>query len=682
MKRITYFLILILLFITNTYGNSHYIDGKLKDYVLDESKFELFIDSGKVETFSSISSKQFLPFQLPICSNEDHSYWIKFNLDFAPEDEEKWVIEIYENHINHLTAYIPWRDSTYREVRTGDSKKFKEREYQHINFVFDLNKEYAKGRPIYLKIKSRNPIWGISTHIRTNTYFTFYAVNEYFLLGVFYGILFIMCIYNLLFYFSTRERVYVYYSLYIASFALYAMLEDGIGFSYVWGDKPMFTQLFLMTSRLLLLLTYVIYSMSFLKLSELFPKLYRVVQIALFVFLINHILEKVFNYYNPAMYGMPFIVVYIVGIYTYMRGYKPARFFVAGSTFVVLSILTMLARNVGYTSEIFLINLIMVYATNIGITLEIIILSIALGDRIRYLKMQEEISREQIIEQLKVNQKLKDKVNLELEEKVRERTHELETKNKNIYDSLNYALRIQKAVLPSREAIAEVVPKNFVFHLSKDIVSGDFYWFHKKGDLIYVAAVDCTGHGVPGAFMSIMGSNLLHFVVTELNLSDPGTILDRMNFELKKRISSNPNDLEDQYGMDLALAVINESTFEVSFAGAFNPLVIASKKELNILKANRFPLGRSFYDIKGKSFDTHTAQLHKGDVLYLFSDGFKDQFGGKNGDRYTTTKFYELLKEISHLSMEDQKACVENELYNWKNQHEQIDDILVIGIKF
>jgi serine phosphatase RsbU (regulator of sigma subunit) len=199
--------------------------------------------------------------------------------------------------------------------------------------------------------------------------------------------------------------------------------------------------------------------------------------------------------------------------------------------------------------------------------------------------------------------------------------------------------------------------------------------------LIFVAAVDCTGHGVPGAFMSIMGSNLLHFAVRELQLDDPGKILDRMSFELKKRITSKPNDLEDQYGMDMALCVINTETKELKYAGAFNPLVIVSENSFDLLEADRFPLGRSFYNTGDKNFSTQTKSLGEKDHIYLFSDGYKDQFGGANAEKYSSTKFNQLLQKASKLSIEEQKIFIEDELLQWKNDHEQIDDILVIGLE-
>lgn len=678
--------ILIILLLTSYFNllnaKSIQIDGSINNYPIESTYYEIYVDSGKSETIHTIKDKKFQPFHLPLCENPELYYWVRFNLDVLSEDDKKWVLEVYEHHIDDFTCYIPWKDNDYKIVSTGDAKRYKEREYQHINFVFDIHGNYIKGRPFYFRVKSLNRIWGITSHVRTNSYYTFYAVNEYFILGIFYGILFIMGIYNLLFFFSTKERVYVYYSLYIASFALNSMMEDGIGFAYLWSNKPYLTELFAYITRLLLMFLYVVYSLSFLKLKELFPTMNKVVKYTLLIYFVNFTLEKVFSYYLPFMYFLPFLVVYLTGIYTFIKGYKPARFFIAGSTFVVISIIALLARDGGHVIGISFINIILVYATNIGITIEILILSVAIGDRIRFLKEQEEIAREQIIQQLRENQKLKDKINLELESKVRERTIELENKNKNIFDSLNYALRIQNAVLPSYNTIAEIVPKCFIFHQPKDIVSGDFYWFHKQDNLVFAAAVDCTGHGVPGAFMSIMGSNLLHFAVRELHLKDPGEILDRMSFELKKRISSNPNDLEDQHGMDIALAVIDTNSKEVKYAGAFNPLIIVSKnREIDILTANRFPLGRSFYDTENQKFTTKTKAFNEGDCFYLFSDGFKDQFGGKTGEKYTSTKFYNLLTEVSKLPMEDQKVRIEDEFIQWKSEFEQIDDILVIGLK-
>lgn len=254
----------------------------------------------------------------------------------------------------------------------------------------------------------------------------------------------------------------------------------------------------------------------------------------------------------------------------------------------------------------------------------------------------------------------------------------LEEKNKDILDSIRYAKRLQSSILPTEEHTRRVLGDHFVFYKPKDIVSGDYYCVFEQMDKVICAAVDCTGHGVPGAFMSILTFNILHQVIMEDRVTKPSDILDLCARLLPTRLKQQ-SDAQGADGMDIAIAVLDKRKSMVEYSGAFNPLWIIRKGNVVELPADKISIG-SEAGYKG-GFHHHQAALLPGDCIYLFSDGYADQFGGEKGKKLMTRNFRSLLAEISIHPMEDQRRILETRLLQWQGTHEQVDDILVIGIR-
>jgi len=277
----------------------------------------------------------------------------------------------------------------------------------------------------------------------------------------------------------------------------------------------------------------------------------------------------------------------------------------------------------------------------------------------------------------------------ELEQKVKDRTaevvrqkEEIEIKNKHITDSIRYAKRIQNAILPPDSYVKQLLPKSFILYKPKDIVSGDFYWMTKKNNLVIYAAVDCTGHGVPGAFMSIVGNNQLNYAVDVKKAREAATILDYLNEgvieTLRERGQESINGVKD--GMDLALCVVDYKNMKLQFAGANNPLCLVRDNEIIQIKGDRMAIGGNYENDLPK-FTNHELELKKGDVIYTFSDGYPDQFGGEDGRKFMLKKFRELLLKIHKNPIDQQEQILDEILEQWRGKEEQVDDILVIGIK-
>lgn len=273
------------------------------------------------------------------------------------------------------------------------------------------------------------------------------------------------------------------------------------------------------------------------------------------------------------------------------------------------------------------------------------------------------------------------KENKLLENKVTERTKELAEKNRDITSSIEYAKRIQEAILPSKELIFSKIKNAFILYKPKDIVSGDFYWFGEKDNYKIIAVVDCTGHGVPGAFMSMIGHNLLNQIVVEKGFSDPGLILGELHKGVQSALKQGKNEIDTNDGMDVSLLAINTETRECHWAGAFRSLVIInSEGELEKIEGNKYPVGGAQLD-STRVFTTQVRHLNKSDNLYMSTDGYADQFGGSKGKKFMVRQFHDNLISIHQYSVAEQQKALENHFNDWKGNFEQVDDVLVIGIK-
>ncbi|HET6245944.1 MAG: tetratricopeptide repeat protein [Bacteroidetes bacterium] len=259
----------------------------------------------------------------------------------------------------------------------------------------------------------------------------------------------------------------------------------------------------------------------------------------------------------------------------------------------------------------------------------------------------------------------------------------IEGKNKDITDSINYAKRIQEAILPPDNLVKQLLPDSFIFYKPKDIVSGDFYWMERdksfnfpSNQLVFLAAADCTGHGVPGAMVSVVCSNALNRTVKEFGITEPGKILDKVRELVIETFEKSESEVRD--GMDISLCSFNVVTNELKWAGANNALWILSKEGLNEIKPDKQPIGK--YS-EHKSFTTHTIQINKGETFYLFTDGYADQFGGEKGKKFKYAQFKELLIAIQEKEMHEQAEILDSKFEQWKGKHEQVDDVCVIGVR-
>lgn len=279
--------------------------------------------------------------------------------------------------------------------------------------------------------------------------------------------------------------------------------------------------------------------------------------------------------------------------------------------------------------------------------------------------------------------RIKKKANTQLvatNQEIERSRDQIMAQKKEITDSIHYAKRIQQAILPPAELVKKLLPDSFVLYKPKDIVSGDFYWLEEWGDKVLFAAVDCTGHGVPGAFMSIVGYNLLNRALNEHGIDKPQLILNSLNKGISNTLRQSEEDATVKDGMDISICALNRKTMQLEFAGAYNSLYLVRDGKLTEIAGDKFPVG-IFVGEEMQQFKGHELQLKKGDCLYLFTDGIADQFGGPKGKKFKYKQLQEKLLSMYASPMADQGKALDKVIEDWRGELEQIDDMLVIGVR-
>ncbi len=278
--------------------------------------------------------------------------------------------------------------------------------------------------------------------------------------------------------------------------------------------------------------------------------------------------------------------------------------------------------------------------------------------------------------------RVKKKANILLQqqnEEIKAQRDKIARQNKEITDSITYASIIQSAILTPHHLFEEYFPEHFIYYKPKNIVSGDFYWMTRKKDKILVAVADCTGHGVPGAFMSMLGMAFLSEIIGKPELGTSDEILNELKEKIISSLHQKDAETETKDGLDIALCIIDRKQMNLQFTGAFNPLYIISDNNLDIIRGDRIPIGFSFRE--GTYFTRHDIKIKEGDMIYMFSDGYYDQFGGENRKKFMAKRFIHLLLDISQFSLKKQEEWLDKTLVDWMEDNEQVDDITVVGIK-
>ena len=657
---------------------------------------------------------------------EDFSHpcvWLKITTDNRLSEDRTYLFNIPElSGKDYLNFYYRLPTGELVEKKSGILVPVQERDYVYKNWhAVKLPLLKGEKQTFYLRIKSKTSV--SSPHMQIYAYDTMVTYDRYERM-VLYGFLISMLVISaffLLLFAVMRARQYLYFALYVGSLVLFLFVTDGYLDEYFWKENNFFLK-FLEKFQPYIMswisIFFMLFGIAYLELRKLLRPWYLFAAVVLSLTgtrILLVIIEAIFNFSYPEFIENIFTVIWIftVGVLPLFimippaiirirNGWKPAWYFLAANLVLIPLIYVTLYFSLYNTTviaiyESIFVRLFITSGMYMAAILQVLIFSFGIARKMRLDEIERAEIQAEIIHQLKENEKLKDKVNLELEQKVAERTREISEQKKEITDSIDYAQRIQLAVLPGEDYLGRILPEHFVFYRPKDVVSGDFYWIKEEKESVVIVAADCTGHGVPGAFMSMLGITLLDEQLGQMKLDAPGEILDSLRSKVKNMLVQQGHAEEQKDGMDMAVAILNKKQRTLHFAGAQNPLYLLRKdggaKEMEAgleepLSKNGFQL----YEIKGDrqpigfhweetSFKSHRIALRDGDTFYVFTDGFIDQFGGEKRKKFKSSRFKELLLSLQEESMDRQKQILAQAYDSWRGEIEQIDDVCVIGIR-
>lgn len=609
--------------------------------------------------------------------------WIVFDINLP--DNEHRVLEISNLLLDRLDFYVFQDEKLISSQTNGRYKPFETRHYKSKNFGFDMPRAPGK-YTCYLRAESLYTL-SLPLEVVDINQFLMDESHTQLLMGFIFGLSILILFYNLLLYLVLKDKPSLYYVIYIAVFWFYNSMVAGLDIQYFYPSAIRWPGYGTSIFAALTFFTSALFVRKFFQTKTRMPYVdkFFIGVMALGIILAVYpiffglsIPYKKIITYVPVLILLPILVT---GVIRMLQGFKPAIFFVCGWTFLLIGIVLYGLRGAAVIES----NLITTYGVILGAFGETFLLSLSISYQVSILRKEKDEAQLQQIVYLEEMQEMKDEANRELEIKVKHRTKEVERqkeelteKNKQIIDSINYAQHIQQAILPPKEELDAKIKDYFILFKPRDIVSGDFYWFHEEGDSLYLTIADCTGHGVPGAFMSFLGYSLLNEAILEKQLRDPAAIITEMHERLIRALRKDRSTEHVNDSIDLAMIVINKRTKEVEFSGAMRPLYIISEGQVQQIKATKKSVGEMN---KEYQYESIKASVKSGDMLYLFSDGYPDQFHHETNKKFTTRAFRNLLVEISNESCANQERRLISEIEDWQGAGWQVDDILVAGIR-
>lgn len=670
--------------------------------------------------------------------------WLKIKTVNRISENRLYLLNLpYMEGTDSANFFISHPSGDFIEKRSGilvpvDERDFIYKNWNAASFTLDKGAEQT----LYIRWKSDSHIGAPLMHLIAHETMLGHDRAERMVLFAMLGMMLIISCFFLILYFALRDRQYLYFSLYIFFFAAFFFVSEGYLEEYHWRAS-VFKSIFISGAQAfslsLVTVFFLLFGISYLELKEKMSGWYWSVVVLLGLIgvrVIVMLLSSIFNFEIGGVFEdvvlaiwafsvaiIPLFLLILPAIFRIRSGFKPAWYFlIANVVLLPLTIVTLDSSTFSFTVhalvESVLFRILRVSGVYIGAILQILIFSLGLARKMRQDEEEKKYAQKRIIDQLKENEKLKDKVNRELEQKVRERTREISEQKeeieaqrdeieaqrdlvfaskKEITDSIAYAQRIQAAILPHKSYLDNLIPEYFVLFKPRDIVSGDFYWIKEVGSSLVVVAADCTGHGVPGAFMSMLGITLLNELFVEGKSNNPGEILGQLRTKVKAMLAQEGSIRDQKDGMDMAIALIDREKKELQFAGAYNPLYLIRDRaqlsgkeppsetsflsenyELFELKGDKQPIGIHWEETE---FNNQVVGLKGNDTVYVFSDGYVDQYGGDERKKFKTHKFKALLLSVQSEPMEKQKQLIEKTFEKWRGNMDQIDDVCVVGVR-
>lgn len=667
--------------------------AKIKEQLILTPKAYVFRDSSASLSFREIASPAFFHRFEAIGQdniNEGYTqarYWVRFALENTADEPKTVLLEQVYPLIDTVMLYEVGSGGLLQSRMMGDMvlrSKSKEVDFRHP--VFHVRLAPFERRLYYMSFRTEGTM-SITLRLWERDAFAEYMSRNQLGFGIYYGVMLVMMLYNFFIFLFLRERGYLLYVLNIFALILFQSSYTGFSYQYLLGEVPWLNHVLFPASIGLLSFSGIAFGYYFLDIEHVLPgwrrAFWAAMGLALLAFLLAFVLPHTVSNRSAAALSMLLVLFLIwASVLVHQRGHAAARFFLlAWALYLVGAVLTLVRAFGGVPTNFFTF-----YGIQIGSAIEVVLLALGLAYRIDVLR--KEVARKELEKERIAREKEQEKLlliqeqNLRLEELVEARTIELESINRRLTDSIRYAQRIQEAILPHKEAILACFHDAFIFYQPRDIVSGDFYWFAETNDKVLLAAIDCTGHGVPGAFMSLIGNTLLNQIVYERNISRPAEILRQLHHEVRVALKQEEGTGSD--GMDVALCAFHKNMEVIEYAGAYRPLWYVEDGLMKEIKGDQVPIGGVRRGLE-RRYTNHLIDISRAkDVeLFLFSDGFADQFGGDKRRKYMLGRFRQLIEKTSRNfhTAKSQHLFLHKEFEEWRGRESQIDDILVIGIR-
>lgn len=665
-------------------------------YRIDGEQIKYFENSGEEMAAEEVTGIEFA--DLPAGSDDPnfgfnaHDIWLRFDLDPAHISTQADILQVNNPLLDVVELYELTDKGPVLMAATGDRVSFHERPVKHRLYRFPVKVDAIKKSQYLLRVNSGGEQCLAPVSLWTRDALTLRDYRDNLIRGVYFGLVSFVLLFTLFLYLRLRETSSLYYVQYNTNLMLLQAALSGYTFQFIWPDNPYLANISTPLFASLSILSLLKFSQHFLELKTHFPKINRVFHVVGYVVAFNVLLSLLPDQraFKTSVLAINIIALLLnlaivpVAYGVLKKGYKPAKFFLIGFVTLVFTVFGFIGTNLGLIKNEFYAD----YGLLIGSGLEVILLSFAVVDRFRSFK-------EQAIESLRELNKLEREQNEVLERTVDERTKEIqiqkseiELKNEEILSSIRYAEKIQRNLLPSEKEIQKVFPESFVFYQPKDIVSGDFYWVGKSKwngvespahEISLIAAGDCTGHGVPGAMVSVLGCNLLRESIQQTPEAKPGELLTSIDERLKLTMNAHEG-MHTGDGMDMVLCAYQHDTRELWISGANNSVLRWNGEEIEVIKGNSRSIG-SRTDQDQFKFETKVITTSPGDMLYITTDGFADQFGGPAQKKLKSTGLKNFLKSIVNLPVQEQIKRIEAFFNSWKGDQEQTDDVCLIGFR-
>ena len=636
----------------------------------------------------------------------DSVFWIRTELVNASSNPLKFFVEIGYPVLDHVDVHVI-RSTSRDQWLMGDKHPFHERFGANLNFVCPVRLDSGETVTLLLRVETSSsmqiPLYVYNPH-------AFLKMKQLHMMvfGLYYGAMIIMALYNFFLFLSVRESDYLYYVLYVLSQCVFLAGLNGLSFKYLWPDMTRWNDQSIVVSLAIMIFSGSLFVVRFLKLTRGSGRSY-----SLFVFsavaacavaaLLPAIPYKTGLFIATTLAVCLFIFGIPAVFIRWFKGFKPGRFFVLAWISLAAGVFVLVLNKLGLAPR----NFFTENSTQIGSVLQVMLLSFALADRLNTEKKEkieaqnmahaEERNARMANENAILNERLaresrerayaiQKKATETLEQEVLDRTGRLnetlekgKAANHQIMSSLRYARMIQLAMLPDPEKIKTCIPRHVILWAPRDIVGGDFYYVDQiKGGYI-VAVADCTGHGVPGAFMTIIANSELKRIIKGEFCYDPAEILTRLNRRIRKVLKQDTKKNLSDDGLDIGVCAVNVETGRMEFAGAKIDLVFMKDGEIYTLKGDRQSVG---YVSGGKhEYTRQDVAVERGMIVYLYTDGITDQLGERSGQRFGTRRLKDLIKEYSGLPVKVQCEIIKASSDVYRGQRDQVDDMTLVAFE-